>query len=734
MTVVGATARLMDGRSAEDVLTMLGTHRSTFLAGVPTTYHHLIRAARESGLTLPDLRIGLVGGAVTGTEVRRGFEETFGVPLVDAYGSTETCGAITMNPPDGARVDGSCGLPVPGVGVRIVDPATGQDVPAGQEGEVWVSGPNIMVGYHNSPEATGAAIRDGWFRTGDLARRDDAGYLTICGRIKDLVIRGGENIHPEEIESVLRTVAGVADAGVSAAPHDALGEVPVAYLVPGPAGLDTAAVLDRCRERLAPYKLPEEIREVTSIPRTASGKIIRRRLADQPSWLRYAASGSHDGLLGIDWVPVPAGTRSVGRRWTVVGSGAEDLVAGLWAAGIEVEYHADVPTGRDAVEQMRAWAARADRCVVLTRGAMVATEADGPPDLAQVPAWGVVRSVEENAPAPLTVIDRDDDVRAETLIAAVASDEPELALRSGTLLVPRLVRVPVEDRPGPRPWAGNAGTVIVTGADTPRGAALVHRLLTAHRATTLLLVDTAPADTALPTAGWDLAGAHIIRTTVTGADPTALRVALEGLPRPVTAVIHAADDADLGLALHEITAGAELATFLVVADVAGVVGSPGRADVAVASVVAEALVRHRRWHGLRATFLAWPSTPTDGSPANDAGRLRDGLRAFDLALADHSLALFAMRPDATGAGSPAILRALVETSPERSTPDATVTAALRERLVNLDEPAQLETLEELVRIHVAAVLHRPGTGIFPLTAPSATWASPRWPSCTCVAG
>lgn len=134
VTVVGATARIMDGSSAEDVISALREDNSTFLAGVPTTYHHLVTAAQQNGFSAPALRIGLVGGAVTGSRLRQGFEEVFGVPLVDAYGSTETCGAITINPPDGARVDGSCGLPVPGVGVRIVNPTTGLDVPVGQEG------------------------------------------------------------------------------------------------------------------------------------------------------------------------------------------------------------------------------------------------------------------------------------------------------------------------------------------------------------------------------------------------------------------------------------------------------------------------------------------------------------------------------------------------------------------------------------------------------------------------
>jgi acyl-CoA synthetase (AMP-forming)/AMP-acid ligase II len=230
---------------------------------------------RRSPFALPDLRLGLVGGAVASSELCRAFRDSFGTPLVDAYGSTETCGAITMNPPDGVRVDGSSGLPVPGVQVRIVDPGTGLDVPTGREGEVWVSGPNVMIGYHDKPEATAAALRDGWYRTGDLARCDDLGYFTVCGRITDLIIRGGENVHPDEIEAVLRGVAGVADVAVAGRPHDALGEVPVGYVVPDSAGMEIQALIEWCRDQLSPYKVPEEIYEVATIPRTPSGKIMR---------------------------------------------------------------------------------------------------------------------------------------------------------------------------------------------------------------------------------------------------------------------------------------------------------------------------------------------------------------------------------------------------------------------------------------------------------------------------
>nr|AXL06216.1 polyketide synthase [uncultured bacterium] len=331
-TVVGATVRIADGSSADDVMRLLRAEEPTFLAGVPTTYHHLVRAARQSGFSAPSLRIGLAGGAVLGAGLRSEFEETFGVPLIDAYGSTETCGAITMNPPDGARVEGSCGLPVPGVGVRIVDPDTGLDVPAGQEGEVWVSGPNVMLGYHNSPEATAAALRDGWFRTGDLASRDDAGYFTIRGRIKELIIRGGANIHPGEVEAVLRTADGVADAAVGGAPHDTLGEVPVAYVIPGPSGFDPATLLGKCREQLSAYKVPERIFEVTHIPRTASGKIRRGLLADEPARLRYAAAEHEEQSRHADEaVAADLRTRLSGLDERAQGELLEDLVRGLAA-------------------------------------------------------------------------------------------------------------------------------------------------------------------------------------------------------------------------------------------------------------------------------------------------------------------------------------------------------------------------------------------------------------------
>ena len=350
VTSVGATARIVDGFAAEEVLEALREESATFLAGVPTMYHYLVAAARERGFHAPDLRMCLVGGAITTAALRRDFEDVFGAPLLDAYGSTETCGSITINWPTGARVEGSCGLPVPGLGVRLVHPETLLDVAHGDEGEVWVSGPSVMAGYHNQPEATAAAIRDRWYRTGDLARRDEAGYFTITGRIKELIIRGGENIHPGEIEEVVRGIPGVVDVAVAGKPHDVLGEVPVAYIVPGPGGVDPEQIFAACRERLSYFKVPEELYEIARVPRTASGKVTRLALLRRPARLLAASSGFHENLFTVQWTPLPSTEASVPvsagdppavpRRWAVIGPDAEVLAAEFAGADAEaVAYH-----------------------------------------------------------------------------------------------------------------------------------------------------------------------------------------------------------------------------------------------------------------------------------------------------------------------------------------------------------------------------------------------------------
>ncbi len=596
VTAVGATARIVDGYSAQDVLEALNEERSTFLAGVPTTYHHLVRAAREKGFLAPELRMGLVGGAVTTAALRSAFEDTFGVPLLDAYGSTETCGSITVNWPTGARVAGSCGLPVPGLGVRLVDPDRGRDVGVGQEGEVWVSGPSVMVGYHNQPEATAAAMRDGWYRTGDLARRDEAGYVTITGRIKDLIIRAGENIHPGEIEDVLRVVPGVVDVAVVGKPHEVLGEVPVAFVVIGDGGLDPAQVFATCRERLSSFKVPEELYEIARIPRTASGKITRHVLLEMPARLRACGGDHYESLFRVDWVPrasVPA-PATVGGRWALIGPDVFGLAGGLEAAGVELRTSPDLAVLRQAVaasssvpdvvllpaaidppegagpgvavrgiavrgiavqgiadelsSQLDAWSAdprmAGSRLVVVTRRAVATSPEEDVPDVAHAPLWGLVRCAQAEHPDRFILVDGDGTLSATALLAAVCSGEPQLAVRSGVAMVPLLARVSTSSG-DTRARLDPRRAVVITGVDSGPGAAIAQHLVAGYGVRDLLLISPrGSVDGAAVALRSELTarGATVMLSACDLTDRHALASVLTKHGRPLTAVIHIQGD------------------------------------------------------------------------------------------------------------------------------------------------------------------------------------------------
>ncbi|MFG2792451.1 SDR family NAD(P)-dependent oxidoreductase [Streptomyces sp. NPDC048419] len=317
VTAVGASARITAELLPPDgLLRELRTPHPaldgpyTLLAGVPATYHRLTASAQQSA-PLPGLRTCIVAGAPSGPALRTSVEALLGAPLLDAYGSTETCGLIAANRPQGPRLDGSCGAPVPGMEVRIVDPASGGEgeMPDGGEGEIWVRGPSLMSGYHNRPEETGAALRNGWYRTGDLGRRAEHGHLVLTGRVSELIIRGGENIHPTEMEEVLLRAPGVRDAVVVGVPHEVLGEVPVAYVVPGPEGFDPRRVLDACRAQLAEYKLPVAIRAIAAVPRTGSGKIARHAVVTDAGSDTASDAGSDEDLR-----PAAGGDASLRQR------------------------------------------------------------------------------------------------------------------------------------------------------------------------------------------------------------------------------------------------------------------------------------------------------------------------------------------------------------------------------------------------------------------------------------
>ena len=278
---VGASEYIMEKFSPQQALDLLQTGKYSVLPGVPTMFHYLQHRAQEVGVErLGAVRLCISAGAIMPATLNKAFEERFKVRLLDGYGITETSTMVTMNWLHGARPMGSCGLPVPGLAVRIVDPSSIEDVPIGEEGELIIRGPNLMQGYHNKPAETASALRRGWYHTGDLAKSDASGYLTITGRIKELIIRGGQNIAPAEIEEVVVRHPQVKDCAVVGVKHATVGEVPCLFVVAKENGLDVPSLIDHCRAHLSAYKIPEALHLVGEIPRTGSGKIMRFKLVE----------------------------------------------------------------------------------------------------------------------------------------------------------------------------------------------------------------------------------------------------------------------------------------------------------------------------------------------------------------------------------------------------------------------------------------------------------------------
>jgi len=276
----GASEHIMERFSTRGCIELLSSGEFTLVPGVPTMFHYLLLEAQSSGIKrFVGVKRCVSAGAIMPAALNREFEEYFGVELLDGYGITETSTMVTMNWPGKYRVPGSCGLPLPGLAVRLIDPATGLDVEAGKEGELICRGPNLMRGYHNKPEETKQVLRNGWYHTGDLARCDQNGFITITGRLKEIIIRGGQNIAPAEVEEAILQLDEVRDVAVVGASHETLGEVPVAFVVaqPGAANLEDK-VLSHCRSNLSAYKVPVSVHLIDEIPRTGSGKIMRFKL------------------------------------------------------------------------------------------------------------------------------------------------------------------------------------------------------------------------------------------------------------------------------------------------------------------------------------------------------------------------------------------------------------------------------------------------------------------------
>jgi long-chain acyl-CoA synthetase len=262
------------------VLDAISNDRCSVICGVPTMLHALAQVD-VSGRDLSRLRVAVSGGSSLPEEVMRTFEAKYGVEVLEGYGLSETGSTTSFNRP-GDRKPLSVGKPIWGVQMRVADTAD-QALPSGQDqiGEIQIRGHNVMKGYRNRPDATASALAGGWLHTGDLGYADDDGFYFIVDRTKDLVIRGGYNVYPREIEEVLYAHPGILEAAVIGKPDDRLGEEVVAVVVLNPgAELSEQEVIDYSKERLAAYKYPREVRFRAELPKGPSGKILKIELRE----------------------------------------------------------------------------------------------------------------------------------------------------------------------------------------------------------------------------------------------------------------------------------------------------------------------------------------------------------------------------------------------------------------------------------------------------------------------
>jgi long-chain acyl-CoA synthetase len=275
---VGACLTLVPRFAPANVLQVLDRDRVTVFEGVPTMYNTLLTQPDRKKYDLSALRVCVSGGAALPGEVLRGFEMEFGCVILEGYGLSETSPVATFDHPDRVRKPGSIGTPIRGVEVRVVD-ERGKDVRSGEVGEIAIRGHNVMKGYWRQPDATAEAIPDGWFRSGDLARSDEDGYLFIVDRRKDMIIRGGYNVYPREIEEVLYEHPAVAEAGVIGVPDPALGEEVGAAVVLKP-GFTTSAeeIREYVKAQVAAYKYPRRVWFVSALPKGPTGKVLKREI------------------------------------------------------------------------------------------------------------------------------------------------------------------------------------------------------------------------------------------------------------------------------------------------------------------------------------------------------------------------------------------------------------------------------------------------------------------------
>jgi long-chain acyl-CoA synthetase len=276
---IGACVTMLPRFDPEKALAIIERDKVTVFQGVPTMYNAMLHADAADTVNASCLRLCMSGGAAIPVELIRGFEDKFGCAILEGYGLSETSPVASFNHPDRERKPGSIGTPIEGVQMQVWDD-DGNEVPQGEVGEIVIRGHNVMKGYWERPEATEVAIDDdGWFRTGDMAKVDEDGYFFIVDRKKDLIIRGGYNVYPREIEEVLYEHPAIQEAAVVGVPDESLGEeVGAAVVLRKGEALDADEIKSYVKEQVAAYKYPRKIWFEDELPKGPTGKILKREI------------------------------------------------------------------------------------------------------------------------------------------------------------------------------------------------------------------------------------------------------------------------------------------------------------------------------------------------------------------------------------------------------------------------------------------------------------------------
>jgi long-chain acyl-CoA synthetase len=274
----GGTLHVIDKFDPEEAARLISRHKVNYTFAVRTVYTLFLTLPKEPRFDLTSLEVCIVSGAVTPLELRKAFETSFGCTTIQAYGQVESSPVISMDRVDMKRKFQSVGYPLPHVEVKIVDDDD-RTLPAGEHGEICCKGHCVMKGYWKNPEGTRAAIKDGWLHTGDIGMLDEDGYLYIFDRKKDMIICGGYNIYPIELEELLYENPKVLEAAVVGAPDERMGEIPKAFIVlKAGEKADPQEILRYVEDRLAKYKKLRAVEFLQALPKGPTGKILRREL------------------------------------------------------------------------------------------------------------------------------------------------------------------------------------------------------------------------------------------------------------------------------------------------------------------------------------------------------------------------------------------------------------------------------------------------------------------------